>query len=118
MFCDFDDCFASIYALRDYMTVLPADGFDFLYTAMLAEDGEEIYFTPKTQRFVFCHGKVYRRQFLIDQNIRFDEELTELLLAFRWWDKSPKEIRDLLPVLSCGDPERVKAELKKRMAER
>ena len=76
MFCDFDDCFASIYALRDYMTVLPADGFDFMYTAMLAEDGQKIYFTPKTQRFVFCHGKVYRRQFLIEQNIRFDEELT------------------------------------------
>ena len=76
MFCDFDDSFASIYALRDYMTVLPAEGYDFMWTAMLAEDGNKIYFTPKTQRFVFCHGKLYRRQFLIEQNIRFDEALT------------------------------------------
>ena len=32
--------------------------------------------TPERQRFVFVHGKVYRRQFLIDQNIRFDESMT------------------------------------------
>ena len=77
MFCDFDDSFASIYALRDYMTILPQSGeYDFMHTKMLAEDGEKIYFTPKSQRFVFTHGKIYRRQFLIDQNIRFDEGLT------------------------------------------
>lgn len=77
MFCDFDDSFASIYALRDFMTILPEDDrYDFIYSKMLAEDGEKVYFTPQSQRFVFCHGKVYRRQFLIDQDIRFDESLT------------------------------------------
>lgn len=77
MFCDFDDTFASIYALRDYLSIIPDDDkFDFMYSKMLAEDVDRIYFTPKSQRFVFCHGKIYRRQFLLDQNIRFDESMT------------------------------------------
>ena len=45
---------------------------------------------------------------------RFDEELTELLLAFKWWDRSIEEINALIPLLTCGDPEKVKAELKER----
>lgn len=80
MFCDFDDVFASLYALRDIMTVLPADGYDVLWSQMIAEnltDEEKfIYFTPKTQTWVFTHGKVYRRTFLNDNNIRFNTALT------------------------------------------
>ena len=48
---------------------------------------------------------------------RFDEELTELLLRFRWWDKSIEEINSLIPLLSCGDPEAVRAGLKEKMTE-
>ena len=46
---------------------------------------------------------------------RFDDELIELLLQFRWWDKSIEEIESLMPILSCGDLEKVKAELKARL---
>ncbi len=46
---------------------------------------------------------------------RFDDELTELLLEFKWWDKSIEEIDDLMPLLSCGDLEKVRNELKVRM---
>jgi len=46
---------------------------------------------------------------------RFDDELIELLLQFRWWDKSIEEIESLMPLLSCGDLEKVKAELKVRL---
>ncbi|MBP3513976.1 MAG: CatB-related O-acetyltransferase [Elusimicrobiaceae bacterium] len=44
---------------------------------------------------------------------RFDEELTELLLKLRWWDKSVEEINALIPVLSCSDLDKVKQEIKK-----
>lgn len=39
---------------------------------------------------------------------RFDEELTELLLRLKWWDKSIEEINDIIPLLSCGDLEKRK----------
>lgn len=43
---------------------------------------------------------------------RFDEELTELLMRLRWWDKSIEEIKILIPILTCSDLERVKREIK------
>ena len=47
---------------------------------------------------------------------RFDEELIDLLLKYRWWDKSVEEINGLIPVLTCSDLEKVRNELKKRLA--
>ena len=44
---------------------------------------------------------------------RFDEELTSLLLKFKWWDKPIEEINKLIPVLTNSDLEWVKKELKK-----
>ena len=44
---------------------------------------------------------------------RFDSELTELLLKFKWWDKSIKEINALIPLLTCSDLTKLKTELKK-----
>ena len=49
---------------------------------------------------------------------RFDDELTGLMLEFRWWDKSIEEIDALIPVLTCSDLEKVKAEIRKQMAEK
>ena len=46
---------------------------------------------------------------------RFDEELTSLLLKFKWWDKPVEEINALIPVLTNSDLEWVKKELKKRV---
>ena len=46
---------------------------------------------------------------------RFDEELTDLLLKFKWWDKPIDEINKLLPILTCNDLEKIKAELKARL---
>ncbi len=43
---------------------------------------------------------------------RFDDELTELLLRLRWWDKSIDEINRLIPILSCSNLEKVRAEIK------
>ena len=46
---------------------------------------------------------------------RFDDELTALLLEFKWWDKSIDEINELLPILTSSDLEKIKAELKARL---
>ncbi len=43
---------------------------------------------------------------------RFDDELIELMLKFKWWDKSIEEINDLIPLLTCSDLDKVKKELK------
>ena len=48
---------------------------------------------------------------------RFDDELTGLLLRFRWWDKSIEEINSLIPILTCGDLEAVRAELRHRLTQ-
>ena len=79
MFCDFDDSFASIFSLREYMNTLSSDGYDMLWVRILAEDyvdGKKLlYYVPDKQRFVFCHGKVYLVDFLRKEGIRFEERL-------------------------------------------
>ena len=46
---------------------------------------------------------------------RFDDELIDLLLRFRWWDQSIEEINRLIPILTCSDLEKVRTELKARL---
>lgn len=46
---------------------------------------------------------------------RFDDELIDLMLKFKWWDRSIDEIDSLIPILTCSDLEKVKSELKKRL---
>lgn len=46
---------------------------------------------------------------------RFDEELIDLLLRFKWWDKSITEINELIPILTCSDLEKVREELKAKL---
>ena len=53
-------------------------------------------------------AKVLRKRF-------DDEELINLLLYFKWWDKSIEEINSLIPILTCSNIQKVKVELKKRL---
>ena len=46
---------------------------------------------------------------------RFDTELIELLLRFKWWDKSIDEINKLIPFLTYSELDIVKDEIKKRI---
>ncbi len=46
---------------------------------------------------------------------RFDTELIELLLRFKWWDKSIDEINKLIPFLTYSELDKVKDEIKKRI---
>lgn len=43
---------------------------------------------------------------------RVDDELIDLLLKLKWWDKSIEEINALIPLLSCSDLAKVKQEIK------
>lgn len=43
---------------------------------------------------------------------RFDAELTDLLLRLRWWDKPVDEIQRLIPMLTSGDLDEVKRQIK------
>lgn len=81
MFCDFDDSLCSVYSMREYLSCAKgAKEFDMLWTRIMAEDyvnGKEMLYTvPEKQRFVFCHGKLYRTAFLRESGIRFEEDLT------------------------------------------
>ena len=46
---------------------------------------------------------------------RFDDELIELLLKFKWWDKSVEEINSLIPILTCSELEKVRKEIEARL---
>ena len=46
---------------------------------------------------------------------RFDDELIDLLLEFKWWDKEIEEINALIPLLTCSDLEKVKSGLEAQL---
>ena len=43
---------------------------------------------------------------------RFDDELIDLILRFKWWNRSIEEINALIPILTCSDLDTVKEKLK------
>ena len=43
---------------------------------------------------------------------RFDDELIDLLLKLKWWDRSIEEIDCLIPILTCSNLENVRKELR------
>ncbi len=46
---------------------------------------------------------------------RFDEELINLLLEWKWWDKPISEIKALIPILMCGDLKKAKQAITKEL---
>ena len=49
---------------------------------------------------------------------RFDDDLIQLLLRFKWWDLEPEALADFLPLLCDPDLEKVRAEIRKRLEQR
>ena len=43
---------------------------------------------------------------------RFDDELIDLLLEFKWWDKDVEEIEKLFPLLSSGNADAIKNKIR------
>ena len=80
MFCDADDMFYNACGLYIILREINGNGFDSLMSVFTEEsrnpaDGTPFYVNHE-QDSTFVHGKVHRRQFLLDNNIRWNEELT------------------------------------------
>lgn len=78
MFCDCDDRFISTYALHLYLKAIKLGKFDVVKSPFLEDqiiDGE-LKLIRHDNDITFIHGKFYRREFLIENLVRFDEELT------------------------------------------
>ena len=81
MFCDFDDMLYScdsLYRILESIRQAGSDA-DLLWSSFWIEMSSwpQMKWMKRIKEWnsVFIHGKVYRRQFLIDHNIWFDEEL-------------------------------------------
>jgi len=77
MFCDIDDGFLNNYALHLIFSAMQ-EGFDICLSNFIEEtfneDGNP-QIVNHNEDLTFMHGKVYRRQFLLDNDIRFDERM-------------------------------------------
>lgn len=79
MFCDADDMFFNACGL--WMIFKEIDiGFDSL-TSIFVEEGRlpetnEVVYLNREMDSTFVHGKIHRRQYLLDKHIRWNEKLT------------------------------------------
>lgn len=80
MFCDADDMFYNACGLFIVFKEFENGGFDSLISTFIEEtrlpEAKEVIYINHDLDTVFVHGKVYRRQYLIDNNIRWNEDLT------------------------------------------
>ena len=80
MFCDADDMFSNVCALWILFREMANGGFDslvsnFLEETRMPQTNEVVYINHETDS-TFVHGKVHRREYLLEANIRWNEELT------------------------------------------
>lgn len=79
MFCDSDDMFCDVCGLTIIFNEIKK-GFDTLVSMFREEtrhpETKEILYINREMDSTFVHGKVHRRQYLIDKNIRFNPKLT------------------------------------------
>ena len=78
MFCDADDGFLSNYGLHLVFSAMQ-EGLDYIFSTFVEEtfSAEQTMTIVSHKRdFTFMHGKVYRREWLVENNLRFDPELT------------------------------------------
>lgn len=80
MFCDADDMFYNACGLYIIFREIQNSGFDSLTSVFIEESRDpstkEPLYINHEMDMTFVHGKVYRRLFLIDNNIRWDNKLT------------------------------------------
>ena len=79
MFCDFDDCFSSVFGLYLIFCGIAEDKYDLLRATFSEETMDSdgvMHLVSHDNDVVFVHGKVMRRQWLVDNNLRFHDKLT------------------------------------------
>ena len=80
MFCDADDMFINMCGMYIIFREMANGGFNAMSSVFVEETkdfttGEKIYINRQMDS-TFVHGKIYRRQYLIDNNIRWNNSLT------------------------------------------
>ena len=80
MFCDADDMFCNVCGLYIIFREIQNGGFDSLVSLFIEEsrnpETKETVYVNHEMDSTFVHGKVHRRQYLLDQGIRWNENLT------------------------------------------
>lgn len=80
MFCDADDMLINVCGLYILFREIDNGGFDSLVSCFVEEtrnpQTKEVVYINHDMDSTFVHGKVHRRQYLIDQKIRWNENLT------------------------------------------
>ena len=80
MFCDADDMFYNACGLYIVFREMAGNGFDSLVSAFVEESRhpqtKEPLYINHDMDTTFVHGKVHRRQYLIDNNIRWNDNIT------------------------------------------
>lgn len=74
-FCDFDDCYSSVYSMYIVMSHMDLD-VDYMWTPFYMEcekDGMHQVKVKDTENIVWIHGKYFRRDWLNRNKIRFPE---------------------------------------------
>lgn len=80
MFCDADDMFYNMCGLWIIFREIENGGFDSLTSVFIEETRnaytKEILYINHQMDSTFVHGKVHRRKYLVEQNIRWNDDLT------------------------------------------
>ena len=80
MFCDADDMFYNACGLYIIFREIENGGFDSLVSAFIEEshhpETKEVVYINHDMDSTFVHGKVHNRKFLINNNIRWNDNLT------------------------------------------
>lgn len=82
MFCDADDMFYSMCGLYVIFREMENNGGFDVFVSVFTEESrnpknkKEIVYINREMDSTFVHGKVYRRKYLINNNIRWNDELT------------------------------------------
>jgi len=78
MFCDSDDAFLSTTSLQTYFRYMTDDKvavFSAFYEEAIAKDGHMALLWHPGKDFIFIHGRAFRRQWLKDNNLRFNNDI-------------------------------------------
>lgn len=80
MFCDIDDMFYNACGLWIIFREIENGGFDSMVSVFVEEsrmpDTKQVTYINHDMDSTFVHGKVHKRQYLIDQKIRWNPKLT------------------------------------------
>lgn len=81
MFCDCDDMFCNVCGLWIIEREMKGEGFETLVSCFVEEsrnpkDKSEILYVNHDMDSTFVHGKVHNRKYLINNNIRWNPDLT------------------------------------------